>query len=408
VPTGSSTGTEATTTADATETDVDTGVVPCGNGRLEDDEACDDGNHVNGDGCNNDCTISATLVWEYRSGLKSDDSFEGVASTADGTIFAVGARFIAEGMQDRWVAKFQDQALVWEKTYDHGQFEKAFAVAVHGSVVYVAGAASPLGNNDAWLGQLDLNGKIIWEDEFDSGFGDDFVTNLSATPEGDVVAAGVISLNGGLAATWTRRYGADGEVQWTREVPILAKALFSIGPGVVVTAEQVVVGSYRAPQPGQLTAILFAYPPSGGEPVFMVDLPTNGAVFGVASEPSGGLALALQDMADGFVINATTSAGKLSWSSKDCVGEAGVAAAIDSQGDIVVIGRGAGAIGTNIRLCKFSADGDLRWGKDIDGGLADDRGHAVAILPDDRIVATGRMWAGETERSDAWLAVFTP
>ncbi len=62
----------------------------------------------------------------------------------------------------------------------------------------------------------------------------------------------------------------------------------------------------------------------------------------------------------------------------------------------------------NIRLCKFSAEGELRWGKDLDSGLGDDRGLSVAILPDDRIVASGHMWGGEEERTDAWLAVFTP
>ncbi len=404
-PTTSGAGSEATA---GSEVESDTAAVTCGNGQLEADEACDDGDLVNGDGCNEDCTVSAALVWEYRSGLKGDDSFRGVASTADAKIFAVGARFTDEGTQDRWVTQFQDQALAWAETYHHGEFEAALAVAVHGSAIYVAGAVSPGGSKDAWIGKLALDGAIVWEDALDSGFGDDFVTNLAVTPEGDVVVAGVISLEGGLAATWTRRYGTSGEVQWTHEIPILAEALYTVGPGVAVTAEHVVVGGYRLPKPGEYQAMLSAYPPGGGEPSFMIDLPTIGGVFGVASDPRGALALVLQDLTDGFVVDRTSSTGELLWSSTACAGDLGSAVAIDGQGDIVVVGAGPGAIGRNIRLCKFSAEGDLRWGKDLDGGLGEDRGLAVAILPDDRIVATGSMWGGATERTDAWLAVFTP
>ena len=82
------------------------------------------------------------------------------------------------------------------------------------------------------------------------------------------------------------------------------------------------------------------------------------------------------------------------------------AIAVDSHGDIVVIGYGKGQNLGNIRLCKFSPEGDLRWGKDIDGG-ADDAGYGVAIMADDRIVACGRM-STENANGDAWLAVFSP
>jgi hypothetical protein len=102
---------------------------------------------------------------------------------------------------------------------------------------------------------------------------------------------------------------------------------------------------------------------------------------------------------DRFVTHRFTVEGELIWSSDDCTGRAGRAVAIDSKGDIVVVGLGAGAVDDNVRLCKFAADGTLRWGKDIDGGKGNDYGHAVRILPDD-------LWNGDF--SDAWLAVFTP
>jgi hypothetical protein len=351
------------------------------------------------------------MLWEYRSGLLvHDDSFEGVAVTADGKILVAGARSTDQGMQDRWVAQFQaeGQMPVWSETSDSGDFESAFAVAVHDSAVFVAGATKPAGDRDAWIARLDLSGKIVWEDEVDSGFGDDFVASLAITPEGDLVAAGIMTLDGGLAATWTRRYAENGDVQWTQEIPVQAKTLYSVGPGVTVTAGQVVVGYYRAPEPGAFQAVLLAYPLGGGEPSWMYDLPTTGGVFGAASDPSGAVALSLQEIPDAFVVSRTSRTGEVQWSSKDCKGDLGKAVAVDSQGDIVAIGTGTGAVGKNIRLCKFTAEGKLRWGKDLDGGAGDDYGLAVAIMPDDRIVSAGNMWAGGEGRSDAWLAVFTP
>jgi len=404
-PTGSSTA--ATT---ASEGESATSVAPCGNGTLDDDEACDDGNLVNGDGCNNDCTASAALVWEYRSGLLDFDMFNGVATSADGRIFAVGAKFTEGGTHERWVAELKNSALVWSETYEHGAYEAAFAVAVHGSSMYVAGTTmAALDNRDAWTAKLDLDGKIIWEDEFDSGFGVDFLTNLAVTPEGDVVVTGIASVEGGLGAVWTRRYGASGDVQWTHQIPSQREPFFANGPGVTATAAQVVVGFYRNPEPDVFQSVLIGYPPGGGEPAWIEDLPTSGTVLGITSDPGGGLIAALQDNAsDQFVVDRATSTGQLLWSSSECTGTYGKAVAIDGQGDIIAIGGGWSAKGDNIRLCKFTAEGKLRWAKDLDGDAGDDLGLAVAILPDDRIVAAGRMWGGDEGKTDAWLAVFTP
>jgi len=55
------------TTATATtteETTDDTGVPACGNGDLELDELCDDGNVVPGDGCSELCVPSGSVVWD--------------------------------------------------------------------------------------------------------------------------------------------------------------------------------------------------------------------------------------------------------------------------------------------------------------------------------------------------------
>ena len=405
--------TEAPTTGVTTSSSTESGSgsdtlgLSCGDGRLEDGEACDDGNMVNGDGCNNDCSPSATMVWEFRSEVLGDGSIYSVATSADGEIFIAGEQGGPSDTLDRWVAKFSGEGeMVWSKNYDEGEFEAATAIGVREDAVYVAGATKPDDRN-LWVARLDLDGNTVWEDQFDSGFGDDFAKGLSVVADG-VVVVGVVSLEGGLGTTWTRRYAANGDVQWTDDMPFQAKSLYNIGPAVAATAEQVVVGFYRAPQPDTYQAVLYAYPPEGGAPLWNRDLPTNGGVFAAANAANGDIVLALQDIAIKFVVDRTSSAGEVMWSSLECVGDAGFGVAVDGQGDVVAIGFGKGQGGLNIRLCKFTPEGQLRWGKDIDGGLGDDSGLAVAILPDDRIVAAGNVWGGKELRTDAWLAVFSP
>lgn len=126
---------------------------------------------------------------------------------------------------------------------------------------------------------------------------------------------------------------------------------------------------------------------------------------GVALAPGGEIAVVTQIVPEGLGVRRLTSTGEPLWSSTECTGSSGQS--VDSQGDVVVIGYGQGAVGENIRLCKFAADGSLRWGKDLDSGTGDDRGYAVALLPNDAIVAAGYMTSGESA-TDAWLAVFAP
>lgn len=128
----------------------------------------------------------------------------------------------------------------------------------------------------------------------------------------------------------------------------------------------------------------------------------------VARDPAGDLIAAGTRMGTTLTVQRTDELGaEKKWSSEACVGQSGRDVAIDGHGDIVVIGDGEDAGDRNIRLCKFAADGTLKWGKDLDGGHGDDLGFSVAIDAENRIVAAGQM-RGEASASDAWLAVFSP
>lgn len=376
----------------------------CPDGHLDPDELCDDGNTLDGDGCNNDCTPSAALLREWRSATRGSDYVHAIAVADDGIL--VGGR--TTGLT-RWVARFSPElALEWSRSIAPDQTGNILDIAVDPAGIHVAGSVTADDEHDLWVARLTTDGEVVWQDTVSSGLGVDYATRIDLTAEGDVIVAGVVRDPDDLTTLWTRRYTA-GEAVWTASFPLtIDPTLYPLGPGLAVTADAVVLGWTRPPGSAEL---LLAYPLAGGDPLLDLDLPgTHGALLGLAADPGGDLLLtgvAYDADLGELVVRRTSPTGDILWSSTDCTGSSGRDIAVDHQGDIVVIGDGDGDIGTNIRLCKFSPDGQLRWGKDIDGGFGDDRGYAVAIAADDRVIAGGMMPV-EGGDLDAWLAVYAP
>jgi len=373
----------------------------CGNGAVEENEDCDDGDAINGDGCNSDCSISGAQVWEIRSSRAAYDSFLGVTTHGDGSIFVSGSQ--AVNGQERLLARFAPNGdLVWSKAYEEADSGALLAVGTSGSRLYAAGMTNS-DKRSVWVGGFDLDGELVWKDVVSSEFGHSYATGLSPIPDGGFVVVGLKTVDGGLAEVWTRRYGAEGSVEWTQGRPINDKALYSQGPGISFSEQRIVVGFYSEPGFAEL---MVAYPPSGGDPLLDVISMNSGPIYGVAEAAMGDIFVTGWETQVGISVRRYDTQGVILWSSFDCSGGAGRALAVDAQGDVVVIGDGPGSTMSNIRLCKFSPDGKLRWGKDIDGGEGNDFGRAVAILPDDRIVVAGEMYLNGDYHG--WLSVYSP
>lgn len=399
---GSGSPTEASSGAPTTSVGT-TASASCPDGDLDEGEDCDDGNDINGDGCNNDCRASAAQQWEYRPDERATGQVFSVAADADGTIVVGGRR---DGPQ-RWVARFGPELVPqWTRSYGDGEPGLVRGLALGDGAIHVAGARLSDGDgHDIWVARLGPDGTLEWEDTFSGGMGHDWLTQ-AVVVDGDMVVTGIAFTD----RIWTRRYGPDGTVQWTATVPLGydAKSLYPLGPGLASTGDALVVGWSVYRSMDLFPELLFAYPPGGGEPSWTVDLPaTSGGINAIAADPGGDLVLAVRADFAALAVRRVTDMGAVLWSSSDCSGSNGRDVAIDSQGDIVVIGDGPGATGLSIRLCKFAADGTLRWGKDIDGGAGDDLGYAVAIDPLDRVIAGGAMNDGQGGLGP-WLAVFAP
>ncbi|MCY1062752.1 DUF4215 domain-containing protein [Nannocystis sp. SCPEA4] len=422
--TGGTTGTtspgEMTTTSGSEPSTTPTGVTPtssgtstggapaCGDGTVDAGEACDDGNTVEGDGCNNDCQESARLLWQNLSQRRGADVYLDVEAAPDGTLLISGQRSPDGTQDDRWLVRFDlDGNMLWERSYDGSATSEAiFAVAQRDDAVFAAGSTwSDADAWDLWVGRLDLAGEVVWEETLSSGFGGDFATGLVMTAAGDVVVTGEVSEGPGEVSVWTRLYAPDGAVKWTRAEPVLHKTTYYFGPAVAVAADDTLRVGF-ASDTDTLHELLLAYPADGGEPLWQQGETPDGLISGVAL--LGADVVTTGERYKGkFFVRRVAEGGASLWETQDCVGEAGRAVAVDGQGDVIAIGYGPGQTATNIRLCKFSGEGVLRWGKDLDGQFGHDLGHAVTVLADGRIVAAGVM-AGEGEDPDAWLAMFAP
>lgn len=369
---------------------------------------CDDGNKVNGDGCNSDCFPSGTAVWTYQAQTEGNDRIFAVALGQDGTILAGG-----EQQNDKWLARFSadDGSVVSAEYYDGGSDEEAIVdLAVTPGVIYAAGTTRTDSDDlDIWVAGLDLAGKVSWQDSVSSGFGPDYATAVAPLPDGAIVAGLLTpeSQQGGVL--WLRRYSASGVPGWTTTRPDVARPLWPAGPGISADSERVVVGySHRISADFQ-PEMLAAFPLTGDPPLWTVDLTdTSGYVFAVTHASGGDLIVGgRRNYMDLVVRRLSSTATEAKWESVECIGEAARSVAVDSQGDVVVIGDGDGAANENIRLCKFSGDGGLRWGQDIDGGFGDDFGADLAVTADDYIIAGGWVVA-ENGDFDAWLAKYSP
>lgn len=378
----------------------------CGDGVVDAGESCDDGNGVDGDGCNNDCEVSARLLWETLSGSRGDDVYLDVEPAPDGTLLVGGLRSPRAMSEDRWLLRFDLAGnRLWERSYDGSAVAEAiFAVAQRGDAMFAAGSKwSDEDKWDLWVGRLDLQGEVVWEETVATP-GRDFATGLALTAAGDVVVTGEVAHEQGVFV-WTRQYAADGAVQWTRSEPVLKQPTYYFGPAVAVTGDGSLLVGF-ASDTDTFHELLLAYPPGGGEPLWQQNDTPDGMILGLA--PLGADVVTTGERYKGkLFVRRVNEGGATAWDSQACVGEVGRAVAVDKQGDVVVIGYGSGDIETNIRLCKFSSEGALRWGKDLEGGFGHDLGHAVTVLDDGRIVAAGVMAQAGGE-ADGWLAMFAP
>jgi cysteine-rich repeat protein len=384
---------------------------PCGNGVIDGFEPCDDGNRINGDGCNADCTPSGQLRWARTfDGGSGVDCAEGVATDSHNNVIAAGFVTTAAAGEDLWIRKYDvDGAELWTVTADvafgHDRFR---AVTVSGDdSIYAVGfvtAELPIEGRNVLVRKLDAAGTELWTQTHNSPFGqsDDQAYAAVATADGGVVVVGEEVVAQQDSNVWVRKYDADGIEQWTVTHAGAAGALDS-GRGVdQLPGGDLVVSGWETQA-------------DGGRAIWVRRLSPTGAVVWTqtfnAGAPNGNIGNAVAARSDDTVV--ATGSQRVGTGDPDfwtaAYGSDGAelwVQVFDGPGDGADVGRGvaideadaAVVVGTiltggglpNLRVSRITPAGTVLGTTDY-GGVSQlgAEGYAVAIAPDQDVVFAG-------------------
>lgn len=238
---GSSSGsTGGTTEGSGSSGPADTGFDPpqamCGNGFVETDEECDDGNAVDDDACNNACQVPCGLQWEQLTlGPTLDSEIVGLAIARDGDdqiLVAGRLREITvdmEGMvtegDDTVLVQSHDSmgGLVWEQilgTPDGSAVAAGVATDDVGDVYVAATVDAADGGTAIRVVKLAaMDGAQQWVHDFDGPFPgeDELALGIAVGPDGQPVVSGQVRAGDGDDDVWLRKLEAvDGSEVWTQ------------------------------------------------------------------------------------------------------------------------------------------------------------------------------------------------
>jgi WD40 repeat protein len=213
---------------------------------------------------------SGTEIWTRQFGTAASDQALGVATDA-GNVYVAGSTDgtllgqTSSGGTDAFVRRYDASGTeIWTRQFGTAASDQALGVAADAAGnVFVAGTMSGF---DAFVRRYDANGAPVWTSQFSTGAG---ASAVDADGAGNVYLAGGIfgalpgqtALGGGDA--FIRRYDVNGAVVWSNQ---FGSAAFDMAHGVATDAGRnvFVVGRTNGSMPGNTS--------SGGTDAFAVRL----------------------------------------------------------------------------------------------------------------------------------------
>ncbi|MEM7155959.1 MAG: hypothetical protein AAF799_24115 [Myxococcota bacterium] len=418
-------GDSGTETGEDTDDPTTGGGAMCGNGMTDPGEACDDGNGTDADGCNQDCTVSGSVLWSHNqsSAVGQNDRGFAVAVDDDGQAY-VGGDFHNATNLDFWVRQYTDEdALGWTYQSSAGiGNDAARGALVDGDTLYVAGFRNITGQgNNVWLRSFGLDGSPGLDISYNApSNSNDVALDLALTPTGNLIVAGYETNNISMTGRngWVREYTPAGSAGWTATYNGPSNSTDQVNAVAVDSMGNVAVTGYQTVG-SQQDIWVRVYDPAGA-PVWTT---TYEGVEGLNDQGTG---IAF-DAADNVVVvgweGATAIPWRLffrkydpmgmelwtqTWDGETAEGMNAQDVAIDGADDIVVVGQQrVGEFGEMV-VRKYDTNGTPRWTTGIDGAAdASDVARSVAIGPVNRIWISGDIDLG-VDGSDVYVARIAP
>lgn len=298
--TGSTTGSDASTdgsssaAVDTSDSAFDPPEPVCGNGYVEAEEQCDDGNENSGDACNDRCLVPCGLAWSTTVLPPTN------ASLIDATHVVTGEDLFVVLGQEREITTDQkgnvtelDQVLRvlvfegkgegeaeprWDRRIESPGFDltpAGLAISTSAGALYVAATREVEEGTDITVHALDLeSGEPGWVHDHGSEIADsdDLATGIAVGLDGSVLVAGRVRVGAGDDDAWLRRLDpATGEAIWTETFTGTGSGGFSVddaGP-VAVDADGSVYALFQQYVDYQTTLpVLLHYGADGGPPLW--------------------------------------------------------------------------------------------------------------------------------------------
>jgi cysteine-rich repeat protein len=408
--------------------------VTCGDGALQGDEACDDGNDIDGDGCNVDCIVSGTPLWTVieNGSAGFDDYAYAVALMPSGDIVVAGRS--AGDMGDGWMTRWDPQTGENLRSWQFGQTlaDDARAIAADASsTIYVVGTLGTENNGAnifarAYYDEL-LDGGVkggnvqtVWPQSITTGADDlGFAVALRET-HGQLVVAGSFGHAGdpehpdahargfpltGEDATWICSAGIDALANDIRATVVDDTGRVFVG-GSVRTA----TGNTRTDAwIGEIDLTMGTGTVPFAWTLRLGELANNDVVHAIAMK-DGELLVAGHLGGRGFFGTWTTDGVETSRLVDPGPEDSeihGIAA--DPTGAVVTVGyRTTDAGMRDAEVVKYAPDGDVLWSDLVDGeSHEDDRARAVVIADDGSVIVAGHVRAPASD-NDIWLRKYAP
>jgi hypothetical protein len=169
-------------------------------------------------------------------------AFAVAASGSAGLVAAGGRTKVSNEAEKAWIAVWRDDAApVWETRVSMADLPWTttymLAFTADGGVV-AAGTAGPNDlTHNLWVNRYSDIGELVWSDLYEPQAGSAWGLGIAVGPRGDIVVVG--GAGGSFVSALVRRYDADGNVRWTREIG--APDSIHIGWAVDVTEEGCVI-----------------------------------------------------------------------------------------------------------------------------------------------------------------------
>jgi cysteine-rich repeat protein len=196
----------------------------CGDGIVDVGETCDDGDPLDGNGCNNDCRPSGQLLWADRFDGGESDYGNAVGLDAAGNVWLGASSSDAEPRQNAVLRAYTAAGeLRWQATAPQSdtlhQTARALAVDADGTVTMAITSNTPELRSVAEIVQWDFAGGQRWSTRRSLVGGSVAPVGLVIDTGGRLLAAGTEWLPSGSPSLFLEAYQGDA-LQWTSATPL--------------------------------------------------------------------------------------------------------------------------------------------------------------------------------------------